>query len=162
MGALASAAKKATFPELSLYGMNDWAGSSAANGASTYKAGIVISFPLGDGGQRRGAQAEAAAGQSRADGSLKMIENRIQSEVASAWAQWQIVGVLARAGADELAAGNESFRIAMIRYKEGKAILAEVTEARAQVVKAELAVAQSIAFQEKAWSRLQRAIGAAS
>ncbi len=161
MESLASAADKSRYPELSLMGMNDWAGSNGSDGASTYKAGLVLSFPLGDGGQRQAAKSQASAGISKADAELRSMRNGIQAEVVSAWAQWQAVGKISDAAKAELDASEEAYRVALVRYQEGKAILAELTDSRSALVHAKLSVAEAKTYERKAWSKLERAIGGA-
>jgi hypothetical protein len=59
----------------------------------------------------------------------------------------------------EFGASAESYRIFSIRFEEGKAILAELTDARSALTHARLTVAETAAFERQAWSRLRRAIG---
>ncbi len=159
MKSLASAYDKAGLPELSLMGMNDWAGSLGVSASNTYKAGLVLSFPLGDGGQRRSAAAQSNAMAKKAEAELRGATNHVQSEVATGWAEWSAVSKVLKAAAAELDASVEAYRVALVRYEDGKAILAELTDSRSQLVHARLSVAEGSAYQRKAWSKLTRAIG---
>lgn len=159
MKLMASASGRSILPELSFMGMNDWAGSQGNSGSSTYKAGLVLSLPLGDGGQRRSEKQAAEAGFTKADAQFKLMKNRIEAEVVSAWAEWQASDKVQTAASAELAASEEAYRVALLRYQEGKAILAELTDSRSGLTHARLAVAEALAYQRKAWSKLMRATG---
>jgi len=86
-------------------------------GENGFKAGLVLSFPLGDGGQRSGEGLEAKATAKRLESELQGLQNKISAEVASAWAEWEAVDSVGRAAAAELKSSEEAYRIALIRYE---------------------------------------------
>ena len=160
MKLLASAARKAGLPELSLMGMNDWMGTRGMSGSSTYKAGLVLSFPVGDGGTRLSERKTALSGLAKATASYQVARNHVQAEVVAAWAEWQASSKIEQSAGAEVIASEESYRVALLRYQEGKAILAELTDSQSMLSHARLSVAQATAYKRKAWSNLSRAIGA--
>jgi outer membrane protein TolC len=154
-----SAIAKSKLPELNFMAMNDLMGTSGVRGSDTSKAGLVLSFPIGDGGQRNAESKEQRAMIARLQAEEKALRNRISSEVARAWAEWKTVDTIKVAAQAELAASDEGYRVAVVRYEEGKSILAELTDYRSQLTHARLSVAEADAYERKAWSKLARAIG---
>lgn len=154
-----SAADRAKLPELNLMAMNDFMGSSGMRGENGFKAGLILSFPLGDGGERSAEVKEAKAMAKRLESEIRGLRNRVSAEVATAWAEAQAAEPVRAAAQAELNASEEAYRIALIRYQEGKSILAELTDSRSQLTQARLAVAAASAYQRKAWAKLARATG---
>ena len=156
---LASAADKSELPELTLMAMNDWAGSQGIAGSNTYKAGLTLSVPVGDGGKRSSDRQVARTMQARAESELQGTKNKVEAEVASAWAEWSASSKVSASAKAEVEASEEAYRVALLRYQEGKAILSELTEVRSELTHARLSVAESNAYARKAWSKLARAMG---
>ncbi|MBS1701398.1 MAG: TolC family protein [Armatimonadetes bacterium] len=154
-----SAIAKSKLPELNFMAMNDLMGASGVRGSNTSKAGLVLSFPLGDGGQRNAESKEQKAMITRLEAEEKALRNRVSSEVAQSWAEWKAVEPMKTAAQAELLASDEGYRVAIIRYEEGKSILAELTDYRSQLTYARLSVAEADGYERKAWSKLARAIG---
>ncbi len=123
------------------------------------KYGLVLSFPLNDGGERRAVRAEATAMGAKMTAEYDMARLKIEAEVASAWSTWEAVPAVLDAAKSELVASREAYRITLIRYQEGKAILSELTDARSQLVRAQVGIAESEAYRRQAWTRLARSIG---
>ena len=84
---------------------------------------------------------------------------KIEAGVSAAWSVWQSVPSVLKASRAEVAASAEAHRIAMIRYEEGKAILAEVLDTRAQLTLAQVGLAEAQAYSRSATSGLLRACG---
>jgi outer membrane protein TolC len=148
-----------SFPELSLTAMGDWMSLSGFQPDTAYRFGFVLSFPLGDGGERRSSMNEQKAMADKAAADLKQTKLKAEAEVASAWAEWQAAPTVQKASDDQLASAEEAYRIALLRYREGKTILAEVIDARSQLVAAQLAKAEAENYTRRAWTMLQRAMG---
>jgi len=158
-GLRASLAQKSLLPELSLMAMGDWMGARNMPGELASKVGLVLSFPLSDGGERRAVKAEASAMGAKMKAEYDMALLKVEAEVASAWFTWESVQAVLDAAKSELAASREAYRITLIRYQEGKAILSELTDARSQLVSAEVGAAESEAYRRQAWTRLARSVG---
>lgn len=154
-----SAVAKSKLPELNFMAMNDLMGASGMQGSNSSKAGLVLSFPLGDGGQRNAESKEQKASIARLDAEEKALRNRISSEVAQAWAEWKAVVPIKTSAQAEFAASDEGYRVAVVRFEEGKSILAELTDYRSQLTHARLSVAEADSYERKAWSKLARATG---
>lgn len=154
-----SAIAKSKLPELNFMAMNDLMGVSGIRGSNSSKAGLVLSFPLGDGGQRSAESKEQKAMIARLEAEAKALQNRISSEVVQAWFEWKAVEPIKIAAQAELVASDEGYRVAVIRFEEGKSILAELTDYRSQLTHARLSVAEADSYERKAWSKLARAIG---
>lgn len=154
-------ASKSRLPELSFMAMGDWMGSRMMPGSATSKAGLVLSFPLSDGGERGSLKGEADAMIVKMEQEFRMAELQVQSAVAAAYASWSSVETQRRATQDGLTASLEAFRVMQERYDAGKAVLVELIDARAQVAYARTEVADVERYARSAWARLMRAIGKA-
>jgi outer membrane protein len=157
--ALGIAADKSKLPELTLMAMNNYASNRGMAGSNTYKAGLTLSFPIGDGGRRYSEKQESTAMVAKSEAELKGVRNKIGAEVASSWAEWSAASKVSASAHAEVEASEEAYRVALIRYQEGKAILSELTDSRSQLTHARLSVAESNAYARKAWSKLTKAIG---
>lgn len=155
-------ASKAMQPELTLMVMGDWMGSRLMPGSTASKAGLILSFPLSDGGERSSTKKEAQAMESKMEQELRMAKLKVQSAVARAFAPWNSVQVQRQAAQDRLVASLEAFRVMRERFDAGKAVLVEVIDARAQVALARTEVADVERYARSAWSKLMRAIGGRS
>lgn len=152
-------AKRAFLPDMAFMAMADWMRPETMGAMDGQKLAFVISLPVFDGKERRAAKAEAEAKAKQSEADRKVTELKIQSEVAQAWAEWSASPAILEASQAELKASEEAFRVSLIRYQSGKSILAEVSEARAQLAQAKLSVNESEAYRRKAWAKLMRAIG---
>jgi len=152
-------ASRYRLPELSVMAMGDWMGSRMMPGSTNSKAGLVLSFPLSDGGERSSLKREADAMIVKMEQELRMAELKVQSAVAAAYALWSSVEAQRRASQDGLAASLEAFRVMQERYDAGKAVLVELIDTRAQVARARTEVADVERYARSTWSRLMRAIG---
>lgn len=145
-------------PDAYLMAMGDWLGTAQTKGDQSAKLGLVISFPLSDGGLRSAEVSDALSKVRAAEFEAKDVQNQIETEIGQAWADWQSVSAITRASDAGLEAANESYMISLLRFQEGKTTLSEVIEARAFLAKARLMQAESSAFSRKAWANLWRAI----
>lgn len=152
-------ASRSKLPEASLMAMGDWMGVRGMPGSATTKVGLVVSFPLGDGGERTAAKSEADAMAKKMSQELRMLELQIQAKVASAFAEWGSVPAQRKAARAQLAASAEAFRVMGERYEAGKAVLVELIDARAQLAIARVNAAEVEAFARASWARLVQAMG---
>jgi outer membrane protein TolC len=152
-------ASRSKLPEASLMAMGDWMGTRGMSGSATTKFGLVVSFPLVDGGERNAAQSEADAMAKKMTLERRMLQLQIQAKVASAFAEWRSVPPQRRAAKAQLAASQEAFRVMGERYGAGMAVLVELIDARAQVAIARVNVAEVEAFARSSWARLIQAMG---
>jgi cobalt-zinc-cadmium efflux system outer membrane protein len=124
-----------------------------------YKVGLVLSMPLADGGMRRAEADEMAAIADQAMQENQAVNVRVTSEVIAAWSRWAASPDVVRASEAQVAAAEEAYRIAKLRYQEGKAPQVEVEQVAAGLVDALAARAEANAFRRIAWANLMRAVG---
>jgi outer membrane protein TolC len=154
----ARSVRQSSYPELNIVAM----GTGMATDAETdvfYKAGLVLSIPIADGGMRRAESNEMAAMAKAAEQELRAARLRVEREVAEAWGLWQASPEAVAAGEAEAVAAQEAYRIARLRYSEGKAPQVEVEQAAADLVEAVSGRAEANAFRRIAWAKLMRAVG---
>jgi outer membrane protein TolC len=156
--ARADSARQSQGPQVNLVGMGTGMATEFESDVF-YKLGIVLSVPLVDGGMRRAEAAEMRAMAESAEQEIRTVRLRIDREVASAWADWQASPEAIRAGQAEVASAEEAYRIAKLRYSEGKAPQVEVEQAVADLVSALAGRAEANAFRRIAWANLMRAVG---
>jgi outer membrane protein TolC len=151
-------ARQSAYPELNVMAM----GTGVATESGTdmfYKVGLVVSVPIVDGGMRRSEAAEMKAKEQSVEHEIRALGLQISREVASAWASWEASPEALRAAGAEVASAQEAYRIALLRYTEGKAPQVEVEQAAADLVTALGGRAEANAFRQIAWSNLMRAVG---
>ncbi len=146
-------------PEAYIMAMGDWLATNQTTGDQVAKLGIVLSFPLSDGGMRRAQVDEQQSKVIIADLEYQDVRNQISTEIGEAWADSNSVAAVKKAAESENLAADEAFKISMVRFQEGKGTLSEVTESRAFLAKAKLGVAEATAYARKAWATLKKAIG---
>jgi outer membrane protein TolC len=156
--ALARKARQSGYPELNLVGYGQ--GVTTKDDSDVfYKLGIVLSVPLLDGGLRKAQADEMSALAAQAQQEKALAWMSVSREVTSAWAKWQAAPEVVRASEAEVVAAHEAYRIARLRYQEGKAEQVEVDQAATDLVNAIAAAAEANAFQRIAWANLMRAVG---
>lgn len=158
LSARAKSASQSRGPQVNLVGMGTGMATEFQSEVF-YKLGIVLSVPLVDGGMRRAEAAEMEAMAESADQEIRAIHLRIDREVVSAWAAWQAAPETIQASEAEVASAQEAYRIAKLRYTEGKAPQVEVEQAVADLVSALAGRAEANAFRRIAWANLMRAVG---
>lgn len=146
-------------PELSLMAMADWMKTRNMPSENTYKAGLVLSFPVLDGGMRQSQIRENKAFEESLRLQVESLKLQIQNEVTSAWHEWEIADFLIDSAEAEVKASEEVYRISLLRYEEGKTIQAEVTQALADLAQARASINEAYTYKKTAWSKLMRAMG---
>jgi len=152
-------ASRSRLPEAALMAMGDWMGTRRMQATTSAKVGIVVSFPLGDGGERNAAIAEFRAMAKKMQQERRMLELQIQAETASAYAQWASVNAQRDAARAQVVASEEAYRVMQERFDAGKAVLVELIDARSQVLLANVSLAEVENFARRSWSELMRAMG---
>jgi outer membrane protein TolC len=162
----AEQARKSQNPSLDLIAMNDsmknWFKPIGARNTFTedsYKIGIVLSIPLADGGLRKAEADKHAEISHKLQNEANAARLRVQSEVSSAWFDWNVAPLVIEAADAEIKAAMEAYRIAKLRYQEGKAVHEEILMAFASLRDAMVSKAEASAHQRDAWAKLMYAIG---
>jgi len=124
-----------------------------------YTVGLTASLPLYDGGQRRADVDAAKARAKRAEADAQQAEQQVEQETASAWLTWQIAAAQVQATVAGVAAAQQGYELANLRYNAGKSTTAERLDALAALVRAQGAFAQAQADVITSRARLRAAVG---
>ena len=124
-----------------------------------YTLGLTASLPLYDGGQRRSDVDAAKARTERARADAQQAEQQVEQETASAWLTWQTAAAQVPATAAGVAAAQQGYTLAALRYNAGKSTTAERLDALAALVRAQGAFAQAQADVVTSRARLRAAVG---
>ncbi len=124
-----------------------------------YTLGLTASLPLYDGGQRRADVDAAKARAERARADAQQAGQQVEQETASAWLTWQTAAAQVQATAVGIAAAQQGYVLATLRYNAGKSTTAERLDALAALVRARGAFAQAQADVIMSQARLRAAIG---
>lgn len=151
-------AEGAYAPQVYGVAMGD-ASAGAGVGRNGYTLGLTASLPLYDDGQRRADVDGAKARAERASADAQQAELQVEQETASAWLTQQTAAAQVSATAAGVAAAQEGYALANLRYNAGKSTTAERLDALATLVRAQGAFAQAQADVVTSQARLQAAIG---
>ena len=152
-------ASQSGLPDVRLVGAADQAFAGGGMDTRGTQAGLVLSWPIGDGGMRRADAAVAKKKRLMAEAASAVAKNELRAIVSAFWAQWEAAGPLLEAGHGMVESADEGYRVAKLRYEEGKAIRAEVSQALADQLEARTRLADAEAYRRTAWSQLMRALG---
>ena len=124
-----------------------------------YTVGLTASLPLYDGGQRRADEDGAKAKLDRARADALQARQTVDGQVASAWLTVQTAAAQVQAATVGVAAAQQSYTLAGLRYNAGKSVSAERLDALSALTRAQGAVAQAKADLVIARARLQASLG---
>lgn len=155
----ADLAGRGLLPKVSFMAMGDANWMDGGEEESGSRIGLVMSIPVADGGERRSIAKELRSMANRMEADYQSMVLEVRAEVSEAWAMWNASDAVLAAARAEVSASEEAYRVALLRYTEGKSILAELTDARAQVASARRSAAEAVAYKRVAWAQLRRAIG---
>ncbi len=124
-----------------------------------YTLGLTASLPLYDGGQRRADVDAAKARAKRAEADAEQAGQQVEQETASAWLTWQTAVAQVQATRAGVAAAQQGYALAALRYNSGKSTTAERLDALAALVRAQGASAQAQADVVTSRARLLAAVG---
>jgi outer membrane protein TolC len=125
----------------------------------SYGAGIVVSLPVFDGGERKAELEESEIMKSRMILEKERILQEIQREVSTAFINTQSAEEKIEAASVALAQAREDLRVTRLRYRSGKGIHLDVLDAVASWVRAERNYVSAFYEFNIAYSQLQRAVG---
>jgi outer membrane protein TolC len=124
-----------------------------------YLVGLAAGLPLLDGGGRRAAVDQAKANVARLTQQEQDLALRIASEVTQELLNVKAAEESVHTAEQALTAAREDYRVAQLRYTEGKGINVEVLDALAALVRAQTNHVQALFDFNVAQDRLQRATG---
>ncbi len=131
---------------------------SMGNGKG-YTAGVTVSYPLFDAGQRRSEVTRARAQQQRAAAEAQNMELRVSNEVSQAWLDVETAAQNYRTAQTAVQAAQSAYEVIVLRVQNQKSILVEQLDALAALIRARANLAQALYDHSLAAARLQRAIG---
>lgn len=128
-------------------------------GRTGYTLGLTASLPLLDGGQRRADVSQATARLDRARADAQAARQNVDQQAASAWLTLQTASALLPAASAGVAAAQEGYTLAALRYNAGKSVAAERLDALAALTRAQGTLAEAKAQVVMARAALQAATG---
>lgn len=147
-------------PQLTAFAVRDQIFSGTSMDARTgSQVGLTLSFPLIDGSMRRNESAEMKRMGIEADARVAAMKNTLRAEVSAEWAKWTASAALLESANARVAAADEAYRIAKLRYEEGKTIRAELSTALADQQEARVDLAKAHAYRHVSWARLRYVMG---
>lgn len=150
-------AKSAYRPQTYLMAMADVVATDRTEDG--YLVGIVAGLPILDGGKRKAAVDQAKANVARLTQQEQDLALRIASEVTQELLNVKAAEESVHTAEQVLTAAREDYRVAQLRYTEGKGINVEVLDALAALVRAQTNHVQALFDFNVARDRLQRATG---
>lgn len=157
-GSLKSA-KSGYMPSLSGTASYGEAAQSMLPEGKIWALGVNLSLPIFSGFATQNQVREADAQIQGVDAQQKNLRMQISKEVDSAWLGIKESRARFEQNIKEMAAAQESQRLAMERYREGLGTMVEAIDAQAQAMNAETARIQAGYDEKIALARLDRALG---
>ncbi|MBI5705744.1 MAG: TolC family protein [Armatimonadetes bacterium] len=151
-------ARQSGVPGVSAFAAADTMAYRGQNMAGGSAVGLWLSWPIGDGGMRKAQAAEAERKAEQLEAIVSVERNTIRAALSTEWAKWKASVKVLDAANGRIQAANEAYRIAKIRFDEGKAIRVEVSEALADQQEATIGLSKGRDYQRRAWIKLQRAM----
>jgi outer membrane protein len=138
--------------------MADAFGSPDRSGGG-YTAGLIVSVPLLDAGERSAEIAQARAAKDRADAAVRSAELQVQKEVRQSWLDVETAAENYCTAQSALASAQAAYDVASLRVQSEKGILVEELDALAALTQARANVAMALFDNASGLARLQRAEG---
>lgn len=152
-------ARSEYLPQVSAMAMGDVMSGGGAGGSSGVAAGVVIGLPLLDGGRRRSQVNEAQAGVRQAQQAEEKVKLQVVKDVETARLSLDAARQSIETAKTALASAEEDYRLAQLRYTEGRGINVEVLDALAALTRARTNEAQALYDYAVARDQLARAVG---
>jgi outer membrane protein TolC len=154
-----SVARSAYRPQVSLFAMVDAMQGEVVDRFRGYTAGVVAALPLVDGGARRAEQRRAEAEARREEEELESVRLQVVQEVTSRWLAVRAAERNVATAQAGVQAGEEEYRIAQLRYQEGKSANVEALDALFARTRARVNLVQAVYEYQVAADQLRRATG---
>ncbi len=146
-------------PQLSLMAMADAMKARGMGSTVGTTFGVVIGLPILDGGMRRAQVNEATAQQRKALLDYEKVALEVIKDVETAFLALQAAERNIKTAETVLVSAEEDYRIAQLRYTEGRGINVEVLDALTARTRARTNHVQALYDYNVARDRLLRAIG---
>lgn len=158
-GFAVGSAKLSTAPRLTGFAEITGRGQGEGFTSASRVLGIVISWPILDGGLKSGRTNEAKAAQDAAKAELETVSRLVVREVTEAFANIEVAKRRIAAAEVQLANARELVRISEGRYRGEVGSFLEVTDAQATLFAAERNLASARADYMRSATLLRRAVG---
>ena len=156
--AAVAAARGAYSPQVYAVAMGDTM-AMQGGGRSGYTLGLAASLPIIDGGQRR---ADVDAAKARVDAARAdafAVRQKVDQESATAWLSLQTAQSRLASSAVGVAAAQQGYDLAQLRYNAGKSVAAERLDALSALTRAKSTQAQGKAALIVAREKMATALG---
>ena len=154
-----ASARAAYQPQVAATLIFDYMRAEGGMSSGGYTAALVGSLPLLDAGSRGAEVAMAQAQQQQLTQQERRLAQTVARDVLAAQADLKAADQNIRTSLEALAAAEEDYRVARVRYDAGKAINLEPLDALASLVRARVNAAQALYDYNNAVDALQRAMG---
>lgn len=124
-----------------------------------YNAGVILSLPLLDAGERRAGIDQVKSLQARAAADLRRLELQVETEVRRAWVDVEAAAQNYRAAREAMRAAQAAYDVTALRVESQKGLLVEQLDALAALTQARRDLARALYDHAVAVARLQRAAG---
>lgn len=154
-----TAAKAEYRPQVAAALMLDLMKADGMPSEGGYTAAVVASLPLADGGRRAAEVTAAEARRQQLTQRERQLTQAIAREVMTALANLRAADQNTRTAMEAVAAAEEDYKVARVRYDAGKAINLEPLDALAALLRARVNLAQALFDLSSATDDLTRATG---
>jgi outer membrane protein TolC len=152
-------ARSAYRPQVSLFAMGDAMQGHSIDAFNGHTAGLAIGLPILDGGLRRAEVRKAQAEQRRQEQELERTRLQVIQEVTDNWLALRAAERNVTTAQTGFRSGSEDYRIAQIRYAEGRSVNVEALDALAARTRAQVNLAQAQFEYQIAADQLRRSLG---
>jgi len=152
-------ARSAYRPQVSLFAMGDAMQGRDMDPIRGYTAGVAIGLPILDGGMRRAEVRRSQAERRRQEEELQQAALQVSQEVTSNWLALRAAERNVTTAQAGVRSGDEDYRIAQIRYQEGKSINVEALDALFARTRAQVNLARALFDYQVAADQLRRSLG---
>jgi outer membrane protein TolC len=146
-------------PQLYMVAMGDQASSHGMTNRPGYSAGLTLSFPIFDAGQRREDREQALAGVRKAYAEQSQVKLNAEREVRASWLDAETAAANYQTARFAVEAADAAYQVIRLRVENGKSTQVEQLDALAALVRSRANLAQALYDHAIALARLERAKG---
>ncbi len=146
-------------PQVNAFGIADLMKmkGQSVTGGTTF--GLAASIPILNGGQKSARLQTADAERRRQEAQRQRVALQVAQEVSAGILNLKAAEQNVQTSQSALKAAQEDYRVALLRYQEGRSIVVEILDALAARVQAESNIVQALYAYNAARDQLLRAVG---